>query len=232
MWDIICSDVKKKKNRCKWNLIDVLVYAPLSRENILVLDIFFEALNYEKIEQKKAYEIAGLLGKIPAVSCLLWGGARKKKKKRPQNQHPQRPLPHISHHVFMPAALRFPLWTCETGWAHFHNLMLLRRAAEFGPDVKLELDGHFWQLRSDYSERYWLKCDGWGVGWFHAPLFNYCTCPYLSISPSPGDIGGQMGLFIGASVLTILEIFDYLYEVMSWSLLKEKFLRNSYIMFS
>lgn len=32
------------------------------RENILVLDIFFEALNYEKIEQKKAYEVAGLLG--------------------------------------------------------------------------------------------------------------------------------------------------------------------------
>lgn len=28
-----------------------------------------------------------------------------------------------------------------------------------------------------------------------------------------GDIGGQMGLFIGASLLTILEIFDYLYEV-------------------
>lgn len=32
------------------------------RENILVLDIFFEALNYETIEQKKAYELAGLLG--------------------------------------------------------------------------------------------------------------------------------------------------------------------------
>lgn len=29
----------------------------------------------------------------------------------------------------------------------------------------------------------------------------------------PGDIGGQMGLFIGASILTILELFDYLYEV-------------------
>lgn len=28
------------------------------------MDIFFEALNYEKIEQKKAYEIAGLLGKL------------------------------------------------------------------------------------------------------------------------------------------------------------------------
>uniref|UniRef100_A0A8U7NJP0 Uncharacterized protein n=1 Tax=Corvus moneduloides TaxID=1196302 RepID=A0A8U7NJP0_CORMO len=31
-------------------------------ENILVLDIFFEALNYETIEQKKAYEVAALLG--------------------------------------------------------------------------------------------------------------------------------------------------------------------------
>lgn len=28
-----------------------------------------------------------------------------------------------------------------------------------------------------------------------------------------GDIGGHMGLFIGASILTILELFDYLYEV-------------------
>ncbi|CAK8682609.1 unnamed protein product [Clavelina lepadiformis] len=28
-----------------------------------------------------------------------------------------------------------------------------------------------------------------------------------------GDIGGQMGLFIGASLLTILELFDYIYEV-------------------
>lgn len=37
--------------------------------------------------------------------------------------------------------------------------------------------------------------------------------PSASISILPGDIGGQMGLFIGASVLTILEIFDYLYEV-------------------
>jgi len=35
------------------------------------MDIFFEALNYEKIEQKKAYEIAGLLGKILAVYGLL-----------------------------------------------------------------------------------------------------------------------------------------------------------------
>ncbi|XP_030639370.1 acid-sensing ion channel 1A [Chanos chanos] len=33
-----------------------------------------------------------------------------------------------------------------------------------------------------------------------------------------GDIGGQMGLFIGASILTILELFDYLYEVMKYRL--------------
>lgn len=36
------------------------------RDNILVLDIFFEALNYETIEQKKAYEVAGLLGTLKA----------------------------------------------------------------------------------------------------------------------------------------------------------------------
>lgn len=37
----------------------------------------------------------------------------------------------------------------------------------------------------------------------------------VTLSPlsSPGDIGGQMGLFIGASILTILEILDYIYEV-------------------
>lgn len=38
----------------------------------------------------------------------------------------------------------------------------------------------------------------------------------VTSSPSspPGDIGGQMGLFIGASILTILEILDYIYEVL------------------
>lgn len=43
---------------------DVLILlSSFYRENILVLDIFFEALNYETIEQKKAYEVAALLGK-------------------------------------------------------------------------------------------------------------------------------------------------------------------------
>lgn len=39
------------------------------------MDIFFEALNYEKIEQKKAYELAGLLGEINHLSTeeLLLG---------------------------------------------------------------------------------------------------------------------------------------------------------------
>ncbi|XP_074857861.1 acid-sensing ion channel 4 isoform X3 [Carettochelys insculpta] len=40
------------------------------RENFLVLDIFFEALNYEAIEQKKAYELAGLLGNQGAWTPL------------------------------------------------------------------------------------------------------------------------------------------------------------------
>ncbi|XP_077581406.1 acid-sensing ion channel 1C isoform X5 [Stigmatopora nigra] len=44
-------------------------------ENLLVLDIFFEALNYEKIEQKKAYEIAGLLGDIGGQMGLFIGAS-------------------------------------------------------------------------------------------------------------------------------------------------------------
>ncbi|KAB0361258.1 hypothetical protein FD754_005414 [Muntiacus muntjak] len=39
-----------------------------------------------------------------------------------------------------------------------------------------------------------------------------------------GDLGGQMGLFIGASILTLLEILDYIYEV-SWDRLKRAWRR-------
>ncbi|NXJ81709.1 ASI1C protein, partial [Trogon melanurus] len=85
-------------------------------DNVLVLDIFFEALNYEMIEQKKAYEVAGLLGE--------------------------------------------------------------------------HLGGDLWVYRGVTAGQ-----------------------PPLMLPSHPGDIGGQMGLFIGASLLTILEIFDYLYEV-------------------
>ncbi|TTL41551.1 Acid-sensing ion channel 1A [Bagarius yarrelli] len=38
-------------------------------DNILVLDIFFEALNYETIEQRRAYEVAGLLAKYKLCRC-------------------------------------------------------------------------------------------------------------------------------------------------------------------
>lgn len=43
--------------------IHVYIFS-VSRDNFLVLDIFFEALNYETIEQKKAYDVAGLLGEF------------------------------------------------------------------------------------------------------------------------------------------------------------------------
>lgn len=80
---------------------------PLFRENILVLDIFFEALNYEKIEQKKAYEIAGLLGKILADL----GSLRENKKMGVDLgiSTLSRLPPHISLCVFTPGALRVPL---------------------------------------------------------------------------------------------------------------------------
>ncbi|KAM6452026.1 acid-sensing ion channel 3 isoform 1-T3 [Liasis olivaceus] len=44
-------------------------------ENLLVLDIFFEALNYETVEQKKAYEVAGLLGDIGGQMGLFIGAS-------------------------------------------------------------------------------------------------------------------------------------------------------------
>lgn len=52
-----------------WLCASLSVYS----DNILVLDIFFEALNYETIEQKKAYELAGLLGKEMAVEGFFLG---------------------------------------------------------------------------------------------------------------------------------------------------------------
>ncbi|XP_061579001.1 acid-sensing ion channel 4-A isoform X2 [Cololabis saira] len=45
------------------------------RDNFLVLDIFFEALNYETIEQKKAYDVAGLLGDIGGQMGLFVGAS-------------------------------------------------------------------------------------------------------------------------------------------------------------
>uniref|UniRef100_H0XKA0 Acid sensing ion channel subunit 3 n=1 Tax=Otolemur garnettii TaxID=30611 RepID=H0XKA0_OTOGA len=44
-------------------------------ENVLVLDIFFEALNYETVEQKKAYEMSALLGDIGGQMGLFIGAS-------------------------------------------------------------------------------------------------------------------------------------------------------------
>ncbi|XP_049718428.1 acid-sensing ion channel 3 [Elephas maximus indicus] len=44
-------------------------------ENMLVLDIFFEALNYELVEQKKAYEVSDLLGDIGGQMGLFIGAS-------------------------------------------------------------------------------------------------------------------------------------------------------------
>ena len=38
-----------------------------SQKNILKLNVYFEALNYETITQKKAYEISDLLGTITVL---------------------------------------------------------------------------------------------------------------------------------------------------------------------
>lgn len=47
------------------------VPASFPRENVLVLDIFFEALNYETVEQKKAYEVSELLGACGGLGAAL-----------------------------------------------------------------------------------------------------------------------------------------------------------------
>ncbi|XP_074429844.1 acid-sensing ion channel 3 isoform X2 [Larus michahellis] len=51
------------------------VWPGTAQDNVLVLDIFFEALNYEMIEQKKAYEVAGLLGDIGGQMGLFIGAS-------------------------------------------------------------------------------------------------------------------------------------------------------------
>lgn len=56
------------------------------------------------------------------------------------------------------------------------------------------------------------------LGETRSPAWPWCVCMGRACIPSdvllysPGDLGGQMGLFIGASFLTLLEILDYIYE--------------------
>jgi len=67
-----------------------------------------------------------------------------------------------------------------------------------------------YKVSEDYVKRNFLKLNVF----FEA--LNYETIEQKVAYEVPGlfgDIGGQMGLFIGASILTILELFDYIYEV-------------------
>ncbi|MBN3276154.1 ASIC2 protein, partial [Polyodon spathula] len=130
---------------------------PAGMDNILVLDVFFEALNYETIEQKKAYEVAGLLGDIGGQMGLFIGAS-----------------------ILTILELFDYLYEVSVLW---DNILVL--------DVFFE-------------------------------ALNYETIEQkkaYEVAGLLGDIGGQMGLFIGASILTILELFDYLYEVMKDRLL-------------
>lgn len=159
------------------------------RENFLVLDIFFEALNYEAIEQKKAYDLAGLLGDSPHLSlgsrgAELWVPAQEGIGLVGEGPHGAgvscslaegwhaagRPLSHMSP---APSVL-LPL--CPAVRQSWHCLQLC------------------WPTLGSQQTAQQLPVT-------------------ISPSSSPGDIGGQMGLFIGASILTILEILDYVYEV-------------------
>ncbi|XP_060683694.1 acid-sensing ion channel 4-A [Hemiscyllium ocellatum] len=45
------------------------------KDNYLVLDVYFEVLNFETIEQKKAYDVAGLLGDIGGHMGLFIGAS-------------------------------------------------------------------------------------------------------------------------------------------------------------
>lgn len=132
-----------------------------------MLDIFFEALNYETIEQKKAYEVAGLLGECWWLCLGLCSSTQ------PASANKVGPM----HHGPLPKDVLTAWMQSRAPHCHGHS------SDEFCP------------FSAPSATRHWM----------HPTLM-------ASLS-SAGDIGGQMGLFIGASILTVLELFDYAYEV-------------------
>lgn len=159
-----------------------------------MLDIFFEALNYEAIEQKKAYDLAGLLGDSPHL-----------------------PLGPQGADLWVPAQEGIGLAGGETAWGRSwpqpgskvaccwlspvpHVPCSLRPAAPAPVTALSPIVQQPWHC----PQPRWPT-----LGSQQAAQQLLLTIP----SSSPGDIGGQMGLFIGASILTILEILDYVYEV-------------------
>ena len=74
---------------------------------------------------------------------------------------------------------------------------------------------------SFYAQRYNRTIDYVKENFVKINIF-FKEMNYESIDQVPGygfssllaDIGGNMGLFIGASVLTVIELFDFVYEIM------------------
>lgn len=136
-----------------WRSLSRALVCSLLRENILVLDIFFEALNYEKIEQKKAYEIAGLLGEFRIrVGFGMCSSLPTRLASNP-----------FSFHLYR---------------RHFQNLMLLQ--SHICPDETSEYDWLLWMivLRLIWGRLNWK----WQhMELFHAPLFGLSTHSRLSV---------------------------------------------------
>lgn len=63
----------------------------LHRENFLVLDVFFEALTSEAMEQRAAYGLSALLGETQPLPLLPWGGSAQPAPSDPSLLLPRRP---------------------------------------------------------------------------------------------------------------------------------------------
>ncbi|KTF86701.1 hypothetical protein cypCar_00017635 [Cyprinus carpio] len=99
------------------------------------------------------------------------------------------------------------------------------------PRTGCSFDGFWWRCRYLYSQQYQMCGQSTWDNFLVLDIFfealNYETIEQkkaYDVAGLLGDIGGQMGLFIGASVLTILEILDYVYEVIKHRL--ERLLRS------
>ncbi|KAL2295130.1 hypothetical protein Nmel_018283, partial [Mimus melanotis] len=124
-----------------------------------------------------------------------------------------------------PRAPPFPLF-CQVGlfpWLQGHSLF-----PALSPGWELGFLGCSWNTPGPISRKplwgpgpflgcHWRCCCSGGGN----SRRNFSQCLRMGGPSSAGsahgavpagDIGGQMGLFIGASILTILELFDYLYE--------------------
>ena len=204
------------------SIAERMLFLCVSSDNILVLDIFFEALNYETIEQKKAYELAGLLGKGAQVRPrrlvnnssaivmdllfsyfkeILWHIFKLTLMRVNTISIRGHGNPAVKFYKVFFFLLVFTLYVCQVYDAHFTHYT--------GLCLPMLSDLQVSDLLSTT-----FPTSG---GQMHGPILLHSqqacdvTAPFWFVFP--GDIGGQMGLFIGASILTILELFDYLYEV-------------------